>query len=364
MSVTGDVTSDTIHFGNGNDDYIYIDPNNLTINPNTGVGTFFLDHDTIVFGNGSQDDITIVNGNMDYDNIGFGSGGGDKVYADAINNSTITFGGNGASVAATDILNNNEITFHDASGSAGCTLQVDRDLSGNSNITFGAADGDAIIVDYRGGNYGGSWAISSNTITFGNGESDHLTDTYSTYGQVIPITSNNITFGNGAGDYLSISGASSNNKIVLGNGANDYVNLGFGAGVTSTGGDYLATGTGANDKITVGTHANPDTVAFALGTNGSSYTTVSGAQLGDYVVVNGGQLGDTLVSKGFSAGETLTSFLASIVSPTKDHTYVGNNGADTFIFTDAPTGHTGVIDVVGVFNPTQANLVNHVLTLA
>jgi hypothetical protein len=84
MSVTGDVTSDTINFGNGNDDYIFINPNNLTVNPNTGVGTFFLDHDTIVFGNGSQDYITIINGNMDYDNIAFGSGSGDKVSSDAI----------------------------------------------------------------------------------------------------------------------------------------------------------------------------------------------------------------------------------------------------------------------------------------
>jgi hypothetical protein len=276
----------------------------------------------------------------------------------------MTFRGNGASIAAGDVLNNNEITFHDASGSAGCTLQVDRDLSGNSNITFGAADGDAVIVDYRGGNYGGSWAISGNTITFGNGGGDHVADTYSSYGQVIPITNNKITLGNGEGDYVSVSGASGNNKIVLGNGANDYVNLGFGAGVTSTGGDNIATGTGANDTVTVGAHTNADTFAFAMGTNTTRFTTVTGAQSGDYVVVNGDQLGDTLVSKGFSSGETLASFLASIVSPTTDHTYVGNNGADTFIFTDSPTGHTGVVDIVGVFNPIQANLVNHVLTLA
>jgi hypothetical protein len=79
-------------------------------------------------------------------------------------------------------------------------------------------------------------------------------------------------------------------------------------------------------------------------------------------VVNGGQLGNTPpVEKGFSSGETMSSFIGSIPSPTKGDTYIGNNGSDTFIFTDTTSGHTSAIEVVGVF--ANSTIASHVLTL-
>ena len=78
-------------------------------------------------------------------------------------------------------------------------------------------------------------------------------------------------------------------QTTLGNGNNDAVTLGSGHG-----GDYIATGRGSGDTVTVGaSFLPPDTFAFALGTNGTNFTTVSGATAGDHVVVNGGQLGNT-----------------------------------------------------------------------
>ena len=283
----------------------------------------------------------------------------------SISGNIITFGkGDGDFVGisnhSTGDISGNKITFCGGGGDhveVGIISPYQPILSSNDNIinnkiTFGDGAGDYVQADSL--NIGN---ISGNKITFGDGVGDYVAVLNPSGGN---ISGNVITFGNGDGDYV-LGGGSSNNKITFGNGNSDSVTLGSGAG-----GDYIATGTGSGDTVTVGAHTSADTFAFALGTNGTYFTTVSGAQgspSGDHVVVNGGRLGNTLVSEGtLSPGTTLGSFISSVVvTPTPGDTYVGNNGTDTFIYTDTQTGHTGAIELVGVFN---ASIANHVLTLA
>jgi hypothetical protein len=117
---------------------------------------------------------------------------------------------------------------------------------------------------------------------------------------------------------------------------------------------------GLQTTVSVGWHTNPDTFAFAFGTNGKYFTTVTGAAAGDRVVVNGGQLGNTLV-QGPTAAASLGAFITSLGTLTKGDTYVGWDATDSFVVTDAQSGKTGAIEVVGVF--THSTLANHVLTL-
>ena len=116
-------------------------------------------------------------------------------------------------------------------------------------------------------------------------------------------------------------------------------------------------------SVTVGAHTDADTFAFALGTTGVNFTTVSGAAAGDHVVVNGGQLGNTLLS-GSTTDATLATYISSLGTLTKGDTYVGFNTSanDTFIVTDTASGHTGAIELTGVAFQTST-LANHVLTL-
>jgi hypothetical protein len=145
----------------------------------------------------------------------------------------------------------------------------------------------------------------------------------------------------------------------LRNGPNDSVSLGAGSG-----GDYIATGTGSGDVVDVGSHTHADIFAFALGTNGTDYTTVFGAQVGDQVEVNNGQLGSTLVNEGENDASftSLAAFIQEIVAE-PGHTYVGNSRTDTFIYTDTSGGQTGAIDIAGTLVGSSP-ISNHVLTLA
>ena len=85
-------------------------------------------------------------------------------------------------------------------------------------------------------------------------------------------------------DYTPVLGK---DTISLGNGNQDTVTM-----AASIGNDKISTGTGASDKINVGSHGSPDTFGFALGTNGSHFTTVTGALSGDLVAESSGQLGN------------------------------------------------------------------------
>jgi hypothetical protein len=131
----------------------------------------------------------------------------------------------------------------------------------------------------------------------------------------------------------------------------------------SPGGDVINTGKGANDQINVGSHFFVDTYGFALGTNGSHFTTVTGAVSFDKVDVNGGQLGNSLSPlSGTTTQTTLASYIKSLGTLTPGDTYVGHNATDTFVVTDSASGQTGAIEIVGSF----ANFMifsPHVLTL-
>src|SRR4029077_15358633 len=94
--------------------------------------------------------------------------------------------------------------------------------------------------------------------------------------------------------FASFAGLSSNNKITMGNGNNDSVTLGV--GVPSAGGDSIITGTGLGDTVQVGTHNHADTFGFALGTNGTAFTEITGARAGDQVI-SGNNLGTNVVTE-------------------------------------------------------------------
>jgi hypothetical protein len=213
--------------------------------------------------------------------------------------------------------------------------------------------------------------LDNDKITIGGGNNDYVKSDGDFY-------HNTISLRNGNNDYVIASGLSStftppggppesgytpvlgNNNITLGNGNHDTVTIAASGGV-----DEISTGTGANDKINVGSHGSPDTFGFALGTNGSHFTTVTGALSGDLIVESSGQLGNTLSPlSGATTDTSLASYIKSLGTLTPGDTYVGHNAADTFVVTDTASGQTGAIEIVGVFHPTQANLAGHVLTLA
>jgi hypothetical protein len=77
---------------------------------------------------------------------------------------------------------------------------------------------------------------------------------------------------------------------------------------------------------------------------------------------NDNALGRTLIPVNNGA-TSLASFITDLGKLGKGDTYVGNDSTDTFVVTDTQSGKIGAIDIVGVLHPTQANLVNHVLTL-
>jgi hypothetical protein len=56
----------------------------------------------------------------------------------------------------------------------------------------------------------------------------------------------------------------------------------------------------------------------------------------------------------------LTGFIQDLKTLHTDHTYVGNDGSDTFIVTETQGGQIGAIDIEGVHT---VGIVNHVLTL-
>jgi hypothetical protein len=286
-------------FNFGNADDLY-----LTVNTN---------YDTYIFGNGTND--AVAAGPYGYDTITLGNGNNDLVDAVEAHNDTITLGNGTGDTVNAGLANNNIITLGNGVGDT-----VNANPSSNNIITLGNGAGDMVNAD----------------------GSDNFT----------------ITLGNGAGDTVN-GGATMNDTITLGNGKGDQVTLG-----PDSGGDYIATGTGAGDTVTVvGPHTSFDTLAFALGTNGTKFTTVSGAAVGDHVVVNGGQLGNTLAS-GATTHTTLASYISSLTL-TKGETYVGFNATadDTFVVTDTASGQTGAIELTGVAFQ-HSTLAHHVLTLA
>ena len=256
-------------------------------------------------------------------------------------------------------MSQNKITFGD-----GDSDHVSVGSSSRDAITFGNGLQDRFDL---------SGKIDHDTITFGNGADDVAT--------VLGNSSyDTVKFGYGDFDYLYIWGSSSDDTVNLGNGSNDYVNLEDTAhdliivesgnsdnvflgvsSVTAVGGDTVITGTGAHDTVTVEAHSNADTFGFALGTNGSSFTTVFGAQVGDHVV-SGNDLGNNAVSETgtFASLSDFFSFVTGL-HPASGDTYIGRSNTDTFVITDSH-GQFGAVDIVGVFTGSTGG--THELTLA
>src|SRR5262249_271788 len=177
----------------------------------------------------------------------------------------------------------------------------------------------------------------------------------------------------GRSDRVVGGGGSGHDTIIVGNGNGDQITLNAPSGSKATGADTIITGTGSSDFVTVAAHTNADTFGFSLLTDGTSFTTINGAQAGDHVAVGNSAglvltdpngLGNTLVSKGSDSSWTsLALFIQAIASPVAGDTYVGNNGTDTFIFTDTQNGHTGAVELAGqVF--ANNSIAGNVLTLA
>jgi hypothetical protein len=259
-------------------------------------------------------------GSISDSTIALGNGAGDFVGANVdLSGDTITLGkGAGDHVDAFASINSSTITFGDVAGNTGDNVLALGSISG-SDIAFGNGAGDNVLA---------LASISGDTITFGNGNNDSVTGSDG--------GSDKITLGNGSSDAVSLTGP-------------------------SPGGDYVATGTGASDMVTVGSHTNPDTFVFGLGTNGTNYTTVNGAAAGDAVEVLGGQLGNTLVKES-TTDTTLASFISSLGHLTKGDTYVGSNASDTFVVTETASGQTGAVELTEAFH--NSVLANHILHLA
>ena len=356
-----------IKFGDGDDDFVSIGPNSTNDSSTVTAGTLAQVTDTITdsgsitknqisFGNGSHDfvelspsvastqtatattsgtadanaTVSVIFGDISSNVIKFGNGDGDFVQM--------------APIVAITSQAENATGTGTVSPFIGIAIDGSQSEIANNTITFGNGNGD--FVSDNGDFFA---AFSGNQISFAGGNGDFVSITGAT-----TITNNHIQMGNGTGDYVSLLGSSSNNFIGLGNGSGDAVTLGSGAG-----GDNIVTGTGL-DTVTVGDHRNADFFNFALNTNGSSFTTITGAQIRDSLSFNGNHLGSNVVNSSTSA-TTLADFIAGLVL-TNGNTYVGTNGTDTFVVTDY-NGQVGAVELVGVFSGHTFSAASHVLTL-
>ena len=410
----GSITNDSFTFGGGDADFVAIIPTATATATGVASATAaastvggIISHDTITFGNGDGDYVEVgaatatatatatadnpdgsasssatatANGAVDFANIDFSQFPPFipliSSFADAITNDKITFG-NGADDfvkidASANAQANASTSAADSASALGLAdgLVVATPEISNDKIIFGNGNGDyveltgldataeadaealgqvstAATTTVAEVNTPGE--VTNNDITFGHGNNDCVNIAGD-------LSSNTIRFGNGTDDSVTASN-SSNNKITMGNGNGDTVTLGSGDG-----GDTINTGTGL-DTVTVGSHTNPDTFGFALGTNGASFTTITGAQIGDHLTSEKAfglnlELGINVVNS-VTGAMTLADFIAGLVL-TSGNTYVGNNGTDTFVVTDH-SGQIGAVKLVGVFTGTAA--ANHVLTL-
>jgi hypothetical protein len=356
-ATTADISNSTIKFGGGAANLVEV--TTLAETSDNATATSAITNDSISFGKGDGDSVEVLStagvnthselilglatatASITYDTITFGNGNADFVLAAPDAFVEVVPPGRGEAVA-------NGIISHDI-------------------ITFG--DGNADSVGFGGGADGNFFvraattrAITDDTITFGDGSNDSVA--------AIDLSNNKITFGNGSSDSVYVDftdqrAQSSNNTITMGNGAGDSVTLAAGAG-----GDTIVTGTGL-DTVMVGTHTNADTFGFALGTNGTSFTKITGALPGDHVV-SGNNLGNHVVSEP-GTFTSLSDFFSFVTGhhPANGNTYIGYSTTDTFIVTDflGQDGNAqgqqqlGAVDIVGIFN-NIGPAVNHILTLA
>src|SRR5262249_17804085 len=62
-----------------------------------------------------------------------------------------------------------------------------------------------------------------------------------------------------------------------------------------------------------------------------------------------------------SSWTSLALFIQAIATQVPGDTFVGNNGTDTFIFTDTQNGQTGAVEIAGVF--ANNSIAGNTLTL-
>lgn len=295
----------------------------------------------ITFGDGDHD--TVQGGHVSQNTITFGDGNEDKVGTLHLTNNKIAFGDGNADAVVVRILGStgNTITFgnghHDKFVMDGNSI--------NDVIRFGNGSDDQVAVPFNG--------ASDDHFTLGNGANDSVRVSFAYHDE--------ITLGDGSGDTVDVTDVSSSNTIVVGNGNNDEIRLNNAHDLVNNGFDTIITGTGSSDTVLVAAHTHADTFGFSLGTNGSSFTTVTGAQKGDHVI-SGDNLGNKVVAEpGTSPTMAFFFQFVALHSPSSGTTYIGHSTTDTFIVTDHQ-GQLGAVDIVGVFN--HSTVANHTLTLA
>jgi hypothetical protein len=323
FTFTDSVTNDWFTLGNGLGDFVEATANDTT----TSTAPIDISYDLITLGNGAGDFVQVAaTADANANANGAASATATATAGGSISHDIITLGNGAGDFVEVATAHAHATETASASSPVGSPFSL-----GFGTLATGPAVGD----------------ISNDVITFGNGAGDFVLDNGNISNDIITFRDNAATT---SPDYVQAFGNISNNTITFGNGNGDNLTVqGSGAG-----GDVIVTGTGL-DTVTVGAHTNADTFGFSLGTNVSSYTTINGAQVGD-LVTSGNSLGN-IVSNSTNYA-TLTSFIASL-TPSNGHTYIDNNGTDTFIVTDSGS-HIGAIEIVGSFTGTVAN---HVLTL-
>jgi hypothetical protein len=292
--------------------------------------------------------------------ISFGNGAHDFVEVAAVINASVTLTANTSGKADFALtvgtlhapytigeISGNVITFGNGDGDfveiPGVSLTIR--ASGHTSGTGEASATTEATIDLSKAN------ITDNQITFGNGNGDFVS-------AIADLSGNTISFGNGNNDHVSMNpslGDSSNNTITMGNGTGDSVALNAGDG-----GDTIITGKGL-DTVNVGTHTHADTFGFAKGTDGTAFTTITGAKAGDHIISDN-NLGTNVINSETTA-TTLADFIASLSGNPNGKTFVGYN--DT-----APTHETfivsnhGAVELLGVAFMNSQVLTDHILTLA
>src|SRR5262249_18187686 len=260
-----------------------------------------------------------------------------------------------------DVLKVNGSSSHD-------TISIDNGDRDNLVIS-GGTDHDTITASF----------FTSAIEIFGGSSNDTITlDDFSAFSIVVVaggIDHDTITVG-GQGNGVSVTGGSDDDTIIV-TGVREGITLDAG-----TGGDTIITVTGPGikflnniDTVSVGAHTHADTFGFSLGTSGTSFTTITGAQTGDHVAVGNSAgivltdpngLGSTLIQAPTTA-TTLASYINSLGALTNGDTHVGFNKDPTvnatFIVTETQSGQTGAVEIVGqAFD--HNSIAGHFLTLA
>ena len=280
-------SNDTINIGNGNNDNV----NGKYVN----VG--------IKIGDGASDTVT-VGSDSGFDAITLGLGGGDKVNAVGLNNSTITIGdGNRDEVSSIAVQGGQSSSNHITLGN-GTGDRVTIELTDHDTIVLGNGDGDAVSASIN--------LLDKITLGNGNGDAVHLSS----------AASDTVILGNGAADRVDDDFGEGDNNITLGDGNNDSVTL------FRTGGEVITLGSGVHDTVDA---INSNNAIIKLGDGNSDQ-------------VFGGRNSNITVGNG---ADTIHIGFANTVTVGAGHT-----GTDTFKFDQQTAGGIGAV-TINHFDPSK-----------